>query len=83
VGSLFYGVLLGLFVVAFFFKRVGGTAIFAAGVATQILVFVGYFTLPIGYLWYNIIGCLVCVLLSLLWHQLLGPRDRAPLLPSP
>jgi solute:Na+ symporter, SSS family len=83
VGSLFYGVLLGLFLVAFFFKRVGGTAIFAAALATQICVFIGYFTLPIGYLWYNIIGCVVCVTLSLIWHQVLGPRDHTTVLPPP
>ncbi len=65
VGSVFYGVMLALFVVAFFLKRIGGTAVFWAALAAQMLVFVLYFSLSISYLWYNFIGCAACVLLSL------------------
>ncbi len=65
VGSVFYGVVLAMFLVAFFLKRVGGTAIFWAALVAQTLVFVLYFSLNIGYLWYNFIGCAACVLLSL------------------
>jgi Na+/proline symporter len=65
VGSVFYGVVLALFLVAFFIKRVGGTAIFWAALAAQTLVFVLYFSLNISYLWYNFIGCAACVVLSL------------------
>ena len=64
VGSVFYGVVLGLFLVAFFFKRVGGTAVFWAAVASQVLVFILYATLTISYLWYNVIGCAACILFS-------------------
>src|SRR5439155_22786743 len=64
VGSIFYGVVLGLFLVAFFLKWVGGTAVFWAALAAQVLVFVLYFNLSISYLWYNVIGCAACVLLS-------------------
>ena len=42
VGSIFYGVVLGLFLVAFFLRRVGGTAVFWAAIAAQVLVFVLY-----------------------------------------
>ena len=69
VGSVFYGVVLALFLVAFFLKRVGGTAIFWAALVAQMLVFVLY-SLSISnhfsYLWYNFIGCAACVLLSLI-----------------
>jgi Na+/proline symporter len=61
IGSVFYGVVLGLFLVAFFFKRIGGTAVFWAALASQALVFILYFTLSISYLWYNIIGCAACI----------------------
>ena len=44
VGSIFYGVVLGLFLVAFFLRRVGGTAVFWAALAAQVLVFVLYAT---------------------------------------
>jgi SSS family transporter len=66
VGSVFYGVVLGLFLVAFFVKWVRGTAVFYAALLAQALVFSLYFTLSISYLWYNLIGCAACVLFSLL-----------------
>lgn len=72
VGSVFYGVVLALFLVAFFLKRVGGTAIFWAALAAQTLVFVLYFSLNISYLWYNFIGCAACVLLSLVIQAAIG-----------
>jgi Na+/proline symporter len=71
LGSIFYGVLLGLFLVAFFLRRVGGSAVFVAALAAQALVIVMYFTLDIGYLWYNLIGCAGCVVLSLALQALL------------
>lgn len=72
VGSVFYGVPLALFLVAFFLKRVGGTAIFWAALVAQALVFVLYFSLNISYLWYNFIGCAACILLSLILQLALG-----------
>jgi Na+/proline symporter len=59
VGSLFYGTMLGVFVLAFFIKRVGGTAAFIGVCVGQAAIFaVAGFT-HIAYLWYNAIGCLV------------------------
>jgi solute:Na+ symporter, SSS family len=80
LGSIFYGVLLGLFLVAFFLRRVGGSAVFFAALAAQALVIVMYFTLNIGYLWYNFIGCAACVVLSLALQAMLPRRagGRAP-----
>jgi len=72
LGSVFYGVMLGIFLVAFFLKRVGGTAVFFAALAAETLVLTGYFTLNIGYLWYNLIGCAACVILSLILQAVLG-----------
>ncbi|MGD0410107.1 MAG: sodium:solute symporter [Verrucomicrobiota bacterium] len=70
VGSVFYGVVLGLFLVAFFVRWVGGTAVFFAAVLAQELVFCLYFSLNISYLWYNLIGCAACVLFSVLIQAL-------------
>ena len=64
LGSIFYGVVLGMFLVAFFLKKIGGTAVFWAAVAAQALVFALYASLSISYLWYNLIGCAACVLLA-------------------
>ena len=82
VGSVFYGVVLALFLVAFFLRWVNGTAIFWAALAAQTLVFVLYFSLKISYLWYNFIGCAACVLFSLLIQAILGPMNR-PAKPLP
>jgi len=77
LGSIFYGVLLALFVIGFFIKRVGGTALFWSALMAQSLVFVLYFNLTISYLWYPLIGCAVCVVLSLILQTILGSRSKA------
>lgn len=65
VGSVFYGVVLGLFLAAFFLPWVRGAAAFWAAIAAQTLVFVLYSQLPISYLWYNVIGCAACLAFSI------------------
>ncbi len=77
IGSIFYGVMLGLFVVAFFVKRVGGTAVFWGALAAQALIFVLYFSLKISYLWYPLIGCAACVAFSLVLQTVMGGDKRA------
>jgi len=76
VGSVFYGVVLALFLVAFFVKRIGGTAIFWAALTAQTLVFVLYFSLNISYLWYNFIGCAACVVFGLILQAVLGSSRK-------
>jgi Na+/proline symporter len=79
LGSIFYGVVLGIFLVAFFLRRIGGTAVFAAALIAQVIVIALYFSLTISYLWYNLIGCALCVVISLILQPLLGgPRANAP-----
>ena len=77
LGSIFYGVLLGLFLVAFFLRHVGGSAVFFAAAVAQTLVIVMYFSLNIGYLWYNLIGCAACIALSLALQAILPRRAGA------
>ena len=74
LGSIFYGVVLGIFLVAFFFRRVGGSAVFFAALGAQALVIVMFLSLNIGYLWYNLIGCAACIAFSMVLHAVLGPR---------
>lgn len=70
LGSLFYGTILGLFVVAFFFKQIGGTAVFIGGVVVEALTIGAYVltqlypALDIGFLWYNLVGCVLVVLIA-------------------
>ena len=83
VGSVFYGVVLAMFLVAFFLKHVRGTAIFWAALVAQMLVFVLYYSLTISYLWYNFIGCAACVALSLIIQAALGSTGKsAPASPA-
>ena len=61
IGSLFYGVILGVFLVAFCFKRVQGTAVFAGAVASEIAVIWIYRMDVISFLWLNVIGALLVI----------------------
>jgi Na+/proline symporter len=65
LGSLFYGSLLGVFVLAFFFRRVRGTAAFWGMLAGEVVVFSAFLFTGISFLWYNVIGCAVVVLAAL------------------
>jgi Na+/proline symporter len=65
VGSLFYGGLLGVFVLAFFFKRVGANGAFYGVLAGEAAIFAANRFTHIGFLWYNVIGCVVVVMAGL------------------
>jgi hypothetical protein len=70
---LFYGGLLGVFALAFFFPRVNGNAAFLAVLAGEAAIFAAHLFSPISFLWYNVIGALVVVGtgagLSQVWRQ--------------
>ena len=76
LGSVFYGAPLGLFLVAFFFKRIGGTAVFWAALAAQAVVFALCFT-RISYLWYNVVGCAACIAISFALQAALDAAGKA------
>ena len=59
LGSLFYGAVLGIFATAFLLHRVRGTAVFVAALLAEATVLICFYTTDIGFLWYNIIGCVV------------------------
>lgn len=66
LGSLFYGTILGIFLLAFYVKRVSGTATFVAAIVAESVVVACFAFTEIPYLWYNVIGCVVLVLLAIL-----------------
>ena len=72
LGSLFYGVILGIFLVAFWIKYVGGNAVFVAAVLSEILIFIIYKLDIISFLWLNVIGALLVILLSLMLQPFLS-----------
>ena len=75
VGSLFYGGLLGVFVLAFFFKSVSGTGAFFGVIAGEAAIFSAYLFTSISYLWYNVIGCLVVIGVGVLTSKVWGHRS--------
>jgi Na+/proline symporter len=70
LGSYIYGTILGVFLVAFYLKQVGGRAVFIAALLTELAVCIcGYYKV-VAYLWLNVIGCLLVVLLSFALQKL-------------
>ncbi|MCT4624739.1 MAG: sodium:solute symporter [Schleiferiaceae bacterium] len=74
LGSLFYGTILGVFLVAFFFKKVKGKAILWAAVIAELLVITIHVlvvqdVIDLGYLMYNLIGCLAVIVLALIFSE--------------
>ncbi|WP_268224117.1 sodium:solute symporter [Sinomicrobium oceani] len=75
IGSVFYGNVLGIFLLAFFFRFVRGNAVFWAAVITQIVIFFIYYSFVytderIGYLWLNFIGCSLVMAIAMIFEML-------------
>ncbi|HVG39575.1 MAG TPA: sodium:solute symporter [Pyrinomonadaceae bacterium] len=77
LGSLFYGTILGIFLLAFYFKRVGGTATFVAALVGEATVLLCARYTSIAFLWFNVIGCLVVIVAALVISPLLGNKRPA------
>ena len=73
IGSIFYGNVLGIFLLAFFFKHIKGNAVFSGALITQATVVMGWWLDWMPYLWLNLFGCVVVIFLA---HalQLLLPK---------
>jgi Na+/proline symporter len=76
LGSLFYGTILGLFLTAFYAKRVGGTAAFTGALVAQAVVIACFFLTKISFLWYNLIACVIVVGLGLALSRAVPPGGR-------
>ncbi|GAB5522927.1 MAG: hypothetical protein Roseis2KO_07990 [Roseivirga sp.] len=82
IGSLFYPIVLGIFIVAFFFKSIKSNAVFIAAVISQLLIIGLHYInvqeiapkfLTMGFLWYNAVGCVLVVVLSFVMKAI---RDK-------
>ncbi len=80
LGSLFYGTILGIFLVAFYFKYVKGHAVFVAAILAEICVIgIHYLNaneiapvwLKMSYLWYNVVGCILVILFGYLFQLMM------------
>ena len=70
LGSLFYGTILGIFIVAFYLKKIGGSATFTAAIITEIIVFSCWMMDLMAFLWLNVVGCVLVVLIALVLQKL-------------
>jgi Na+/proline symporter len=72
LGSLFYGTILGIFLLGFYFRRTGGTAAFLGAIVGEAAVLYCFFFTQIAYLWFNVIGALVVVVAAHLFTLFSG-----------
>src|SRR5574338_20927 len=75
LGSLVYGTILGIFLVAFYLKRISGNSVFISAIIAELLVLYCYFFTSIPFLWYNVIGCLVLVVIAVLLNPLFRSKN--------
>ncbi len=77
VGSLFYGGLLGVFVLAFFFKSVGANGAFYGVLAGEAAIFAANLFTKISFLWYNVVGCFVVIIVGVLVSRVFDKERKA------
>lgn len=77
LGSLFYGTILGIFLVAFYMKRVSGTAVFYAALIAEAFIVYAWITDLTAFLWLNVIGCLLVMFFAYVIQLFLNKRQMA------
>ena len=74
IGSIFYGNVLGIFLIAFFLKNIKSNAVFIAAVITQIIILIAWWETWMPYLWLNVFGCVLVIVLSSILQLLMKNR---------
>lgn len=77
LGSLVYGTILGIFLVAFYLKRISGNSVFISAIIAEAVVLNCFIFTSIPFLWYNVIGCLAVILLSLIFNTFFIDKKQA------
>ena len=75
LGSLFYGVILGIFLTAFWFKRIKANATFYASVISEIFIIIIYKADVISFLWLNVIGALLVIIFGYIFQMFLKKEN--------
>lgn len=75
IGSIFYGNVLGIFLLAFFIRFVKGNAVFIAALITQVIVIIGWYFDWMPYLWLNLFGCALVMIIAMLIQQFFTKKD--------
>ena len=68
IGSIFYGNVLGIFLIAFFLKALKSNAVFIGAIITQIIIIIAWYYDWMPFLWLNVFGCVVVILISFIIH---------------
>ncbi len=75
IGSIFYGTVLGIFLIGFYINYVKGKAVFIAACISQSAIFYIFYLDVVGYLWLNFIGALLTIGLSLVLQKIFNKSD--------
>jgi Na+/proline symporter len=78
LGSYIYGTVLGVFVVAFYMKRINGNAVFIAAIISEATIIYLGLTKTVAYLWLNPIGCFLVMILGLVLNRLVAAPSKSP-----
>ncbi|MFN5630106.1 MAG: sodium:solute symporter [Bacteroidota bacterium] len=73
LGSLFYGTILGIFLSAFFIKKIKGTSVFIAAIITEIIIFFIWYFEAAAFLWLNVLGCFMVIVIAVIL-ELIGDK---------
>ena len=76
LGSLFYGVILGIFLVAFWLKNIGGKAVFISAIVSEIIILLIYNADIVSFLWLNVIGAMLVIAIGLLVQFVLAAAKK-------
>lgn len=76
IGSIFYGNVLGIFLLAFFVKFVHSNATFVAALITQVIVILGWYYDWMPYLWLNLFGCVLVMTIAIFIQPLMGSKPK-------
>ncbi len=76
IGSIFYGTILGIFLVGFFFKKIKAQSIFNSALTIQIIIFIIFYLDLVGYLWLNFIGSFLTVLLAYILQRVAKEENQ-------
>lgn len=76
IGSIFYGNVLGIFLLAFFIKYVKSNAVFIAAIITQAIIFIVFELELMPYLWLNVLGCLLVISIAFIIQMLTGNNSK-------
>ena len=66
IGSIFYGNVLGIFLIAFFLNKIKSNAVFSGAIITQAIIIIAWFYDWMPFLWLNVFGCTLVILISYL-----------------